>query len=193
MILSLVVLSIIAGGVVSTVGYYTPVMILSSVLMSIGAGLLILLQPDTPSPKWIGYQIIFGAGVGLGLQQAIIAVQTVLHIDDVPTGTSAVIFAQTLGGALFVSIGNNVFNNQLVKGIAMAAPSVDPSIVLRTGATSLKDQVPAAVLPAVIQAYNDALTYCYRVSLAMACLTIIGSLGMEWRSVKGKKIVAAVA
>ena len=193
MILGLVIFSIIAGGLVSAVGYYTPVMIVSSVLMAIGAGLLTTLHPDTSTGKWIGYQILFGAGVGLGLQQAIIAVQTVLHIDDVPTGTAAVIFAQTLGGALFVSVGNNVFTNQLLKGLARVAPEINPRIILSVGATSLKDHIPARLLAPVLVVYNDALTYCYRVSLAMACLTLIGSLGMEWKSVRGKKIVAAAA
>ena len=46
------------------------------------------------------------------------AVQTVLDISLVPIGTSIVIFVQTLGGALFVSIGQNVFPNKLVKGLA---------------------------------------------------------------------------
>lgn len=193
MILGLVIFSIIAGGLVTTFGYYTPVMIVSSVLMSIGAGLLTTLRPDSYSGYWISYQLLFGAGVGFGLQQSIIAVQTVLHIDDVPTGTAAVIFAQTFGGALFVSIGSNVFTNQLLKGLAAVAPELDPRIVLQTGATSLKDKVPKELLVDVLSEYNDALTYCFRVSLAMACLSIIGSLGMEWKSVKGKKIVAAAA
>ncbi|KAI9819043.1 MAG: MFS sugar transporter [Thelocarpon impressellum] len=193
MILGLVIVSIIAGGLVTTFGYYTPVMIAGAVLMAVGAGLLTTLEIDTGSPGWIGYQALFGFGVGLGLQQSLIAVQTVLHIDDVPTGTAAIIFFQTLGGALFVSIGQNVFTNQLVSGLRAAAPGLDPAIVLRTGATSLKAAVPAEFLPGVLVAYNDALVDCYRVGLAMACLTIVGAAGVEWRSVKGKQVVAAAA
>lgn len=70
MLLAQVVLSIVAGGCVTQFGYYTPFMILSSCLMAVGAGLLSTFQPDTSSGKWIGYQIIFGAGVGTGMQQA---------------------------------------------------------------------------------------------------------------------------
>ena len=41
-------------------------------------------------PKWIGYQLLFGAGVGFGMQQSIIAVQAVLELKDVATGTAVV-------------------------------------------------------------------------------------------------------
>ena len=122
-----------------------------------------------------------------------IAVQAVLPIEDVPIGTSAVIFAQTLGGALFISVGQNVFTNRLVDGLKSAAPGLDPNIVLNVGATTLRSAVPAQYIEGVLLAYNKALTDCYYVSLAMACLTIIGSASMEWKSVKGKKMVAASA
>jgi MFS family permease len=60
MILSLVIMSIIAGGAVTSLGYYTPFLLFSSVFMSIGAGLLSTLEPDSGHSKWIGYQVIFG-------------------------------------------------------------------------------------------------------------------------------------
>ncbi|KAI9841230.1 MAG: MFS sugar transporter [Thelocarpon superellum] len=193
MILSLVIMSVVAGGLVTTFGYYAPLMIFGSVIMAIGAGLITTFETDTPSGKWIGYQILFGFGVGAGLQQSLIAVQTVLKIVDVPTGTAAIIFAQTIGGALFISISQNVFTNRLLAGLATAAPSVDPKIVLSVGATSLQDSVPADKLPGVLVAYNAALVDSYYVATAMACLSILGSLAIEWKSVKGKKVVAAVA
>lgn len=79
-------MSVFAGAFVQTVGYYTPPMLASSVLMSIGAGLLSTFAVDTGSPRWIGFQVIFGVGVGLGMQQVMLAVQTVLPAKDVPTG-----------------------------------------------------------------------------------------------------------
>jgi hypothetical protein len=51
-------------------------------------------------------------GVGLGLQQPLIAVQTVLPIDLIPVGTAVVVFAQTLRGAVCVAIAQSVFQNK---------------------------------------------------------------------------------
>lgn len=64
----------------------------------------------------LGFQIIFGAGAGIGLELSNIAVQTVLSEQDVSIGTSLVVFARSLGGAIFVSAGQNVFANHIVSG-----------------------------------------------------------------------------
>jgi hypothetical protein len=45
------------------------------------------------------------------IEQPLIAVQTVLDISQVPVGTSVIIFVQTLGGALFVSVGKLINPN----------------------------------------------------------------------------------
>lgn len=196
MILSLVLMSILSGGAVTVLGYYTPWMIASSILMSIGVGLLSTLEADSGHAKWIGYQIIYGFGVGFGMQQPLIAAQTVLKLDDVPVGTSLIIFMQTLGGALFISVAQNIFTNRLVSNLLDKVPTLDPSIVLRTGATSLKHAVDADhadLLPGVLFAYNRALTQTFYVSLALAALSIFGSVGIEWKSVKGKKIESVMA
>ncbi|KAJ2895335.1 putative efflux pump antibiotic resistance protein [Zalerion maritima] len=193
MLISLVLCSIASGIMVTVLGYYTPFMIFGTVLAAIGYGLITMFTPDTDSGKWIGYQILAGAGVGFALQQPLMAVQTVLDIKDVPTGTALIAFGQTLGGALFVSIGQNVFTNGLVDNIAKMVPEIDPAIVLATGATSIKDVIPAEFLDAVIEAYNGALADTFKVSAATAAIAIIGALFVEWKSVKGKNIEMAAA
>lgn len=149
--------------------------------------------PETNHSAWIGYQAIAGIGIGLGMQQPLIAVQTVLDISQVPIGTSVIIFLQTLGGALFVSIGENIFTNKLVESLAKYAPSIDPKIVLSTGATSIQHTIDKAELPGVTLAYNNALVQSFLVAAIMAALTILGSLSIEWKSVKGKKVEMAAA
>lgn len=193
MIIGLVIVSIISGIGITLLGYYTPFMILSSIFMSIGVGLLSTFEVSTGSPMWIGYQALYGFGVGFGMQQPLIAAQTVCTLDDVPTATAIVNFSLTLGGALLISVGQNIFTNRLVTNLAARVPSLEPSIVLEIGATSLRTKVDPGSLPGVLSAYNDALTSTFLVSVAMACFSIIGSVGMEWKSVKGKKIEAMPA
>lgn len=141
---------------------------------------------------WIGYQALFGLGVGMGMQQPLIAAQTVCDLDDVPTATAVTNFCLTLGGALFISVGQNIFTNRLVTNLAANVPNLNPSIVLQVGATSLRQAVDPGNLAGVLSAYNGAITQAFYVSLAMACFSIIGSLGMEWKSVKGKKLEMGV-
>lgn len=186
-------MSLVSGFLVSAIGYYTPFMLISSVIMTIGAGLLSTLKVDSGHPAWIGYQALTGIGIGVGLQQAMIVVQTAVQDTDVPSATAIVMFTQSLGGALFVSVGQNVFQNQLFKNLAIEAPSVNAAQVAGTGATMLRHVVSEDVLPAVLVAYSNAITESFYVAVAMAAISIIGVLPVQWLSVKGKKIEALPA
>jgi len=194
MLIACVLCSVVAGGAVTYWGYYTPFMLVSVVLVGIGYGLITTFEPDTDSGKWIGYQILAGAGIGLGMQQPLMAVQTVLDIADVPTGTAVVVFVQTLGGALFVSIAQNIFTNKLVEFTAQYVPQFpNPAVILQIGATSIQTAVDKALLPGVTLAYNDALTETFKVFAAVSCVSVIGAAFVEWKSVKGKNVEMAVA
>ncbi|KAJ7282314.1 major facilitator superfamily domain-containing protein [Mycena rebaudengoi] len=160
-------------------------MILSLVLSSIVAGGIVT---ATGSAHWIGYQIIYGLGVGLGMQQPVIAAQAVLDLADVPVGTTMLMFTQTLGGALFISVGQNVFVNKLVSGLVSDVPAVNPAIILMAGATNIRHVVDPQFLAAVLVVYNKALISAFYVSVAMAALSLFGSMGVEWKSLKGKDI-----
>ena len=185
-LLSLVVASILGGIFVKKVGYYTPPLIACSVIMPIGLGLFTTFTPETGHAKWIGYQVLFGFGLGLGMQQASMAAQTVLPNKDVPTGISLNFFAQQLGGTVFISVGQNVLVNKLVSGLA-TIPNFDPVVVVKTGATEIKSVVPPQFLGIVKAVYNHALTDVFEMALVLSCLTIFGALAMEWKNIKAQK------
>ncbi|MCJ1399120.1 hypothetical protein MMC11_002322 [Xylographa trunciseda] len=186
LILAVLVASIFAGGLVTAIGYYTPVLIACSIIMSIGGGLLTTFTVSTPEPLWIGYQVVFGFGVGLGQQQAGLAAQTVLADKDVPTGVAIKFFGQALGSAVFVSVAQNVLSNRLIAGLA-GIPGFDAQQVVNMGATELRGIVPPQLLGVVLEAYNAALMRVFVVGLAMGCASMLGAAATEWRSVKGKK------
>jgi hypothetical protein len=105
-------------------------------------------------------------------------------------------FAQTIGGAIFVSVGQTSFNNKLLSSLHDHVPNLDPEIVIGSGATGFRkavDDIDPRSLPGVLLAYNEAITSLFIVAVVMACLTMVGSLGMEWRSVKGNKDGAIVS
>ncbi|KAF2261430.1 major facilitator superfamily transporter [Lojkania enalia] len=184
LVLSVVVGSIMSGGLTQKIGYYTPFMIFGGCLMSVGAGLITAWNMSTRSPMWIGYQVILGYGVGCSMQHPNLAVQIVLAKKDVPTGTAILSFAQTLGGAVFVAVGQNLFIDRFTKGLSQI-PGIDPARVVDAGATELKHMVSPAQLPPVLEAYNKSLTQGpFFAALIVACLMVPSALGMEWRSVK---------
>ncbi|KAJ6597578.1 major facilitator superfamily domain-containing protein [Mycena vulgaris] len=193
LILSFVVAAIFAGGLITKIGYYSPFMIASSVLTAIGTGLISTLKVNSSHKMWMPFEIVCGFGVGLGMQQPMLAVQNVLVLQDVPIGTSIIKFSQTLGGALFISIAQNVFTNTLVSGLVKNVPGVSPKLVLFAGATSLKDAVAPEFLAGVLEAYNQALVAAFYVAIAMSCLSLVGAVAVEWRSIKDKNTEKAMA
>jgi MFS family permease len=184
-VLALVAASISSGILISRIGYYTPVMLVGVCLMAIGAGLLTTLEIDTPQAKWVGYQFLYGIGMGSTFQAPNLAAQTVLHNRDVPIGTSLMFFSQLLGGAIFISVGQNVLNNQLLERLS-GLPGFSPDFIKNSGATSLT-QLPPQIRDIVLTAYNESLRKVFQVGLIMACLVVLGAVSLEWRSVKKNK------
>jgi hypothetical protein len=183
MVLALVIGAIISGGIITRTGYYVPFMFVSTILMSTGSGLITTFDVSTSHSKWIGYQVLFGFGLGAGMQQANLAAQTVLEKKYVPMGISLMFFAQSLGGAVFVCVGQSLFTNYLASTLPLIS-GIDPVAILAAGATDLAKFVSADKLSEVVVIYNDALVRALTVALAVSCSMLLPSLGMEWRSVK---------
>lgn len=182
-ILSLVVASIFSGVLVNRIGYYNPSLIAGAILAPIGAGLLTLFKPDTAHPMWIGIQVLFGFGIGMGLQQTNIAAQTVLEKKDAPTGISLVFFGQGLGGTISVAIGQNILDNKLISELSNRS-GVSAQDIINSGATGLRNLFPPSELGHVLDVYNNALVTVFYAALGFSCATILGALTIEWKSVK---------
>ena len=180
--------SIIAGISVSKFGYFAPPAIIGAAIGTVGSGLLSTLQVDSGAGQWVGYQVITSAGLGMAIQQGVIAVQTVLPLEQVPIGIGAIISMQSLGGAVFVSVGNNILQNILDQASAAEnLPGIDIKAVIAAGATQFRSIVPEQSLPALLVAYNYALQRVFITAIPLAGLAFIVALGLEWRSVRDKK------
>ncbi|EPS36331.1 hypothetical protein H072_10162 [Dactylellina haptotyla CBS 200.50] len=185
--LSIVAGSIIGGATTPKIGYYTPWAIFGSSLMSVGAGLLTTLEVDnTPASKWIGYQVIYGLGMGLCFQVPNLAAQTVLPKKDVPIGLALMFFGQLIGAAVFVAVGENVLGNQLVQRLS-SIPGFDKTLVTDGGATAILGSVPIEFRRSVLIAYNEALRKVFQVGLIVSCFTVLGAVALEWRSILERK------
>ncbi|RDL37705.1 Uncharacterized protein BP5553_05138 [Venustampulla echinocandica] len=180
------VLASISGGFLNQkIGWYTPLGIFGASLMAVGAGLLTILQVDTAAGKWIGYQVLYGFGMGLCFQTPNLATQTSLPKRDVPMGMALMFFGQLLGAAVFVSAGQNVLDNQLLQRLA-GIPGFDRSLVTAGGATTLVGAVRAEYLGQVLTAYNESLRKVFQIGLILSCLAVLGVSSMEWKNILKK-------
>ncbi|KZL75444.1 aflatoxin efflux pump [Colletotrichum tofieldiae] len=186
LVLSIVVSSIISGGMTQKIGYYVPSMILCPCIMSVGLGLMSTFQPGISSGHWIGYQFLTGFGLGFGMQTVGLAVQAVLPKEDVSTGVSISFFSQQLGAAVFVSVGQSILSNMLVSELS-GIPGLPAQAIVNTGATNLHNAVPAEFLNVVVRAYNYACTRIFLAGMGLSLATLVCALCMEWRNIKKNK------
>ncbi|KAF2664245.1 putative aflatoxin efflux pump [Microthyrium microscopicum] len=182
-VLSLVVMGIISAAVTQKVGYYVPAMLLCPVVTSIGAGLLSTLKATSNHSHWIGYQTLFGLGIGFGFQNSNLAAQNVLPRKDVPLGMALMFFMQQIGGSIFLSVAQNIFSTKLVNKLSGVA-GLDLQVIVNTGATDLRKVVPPNDLGAVVDAYSYALTRVFVLAAALSAAMILGSAIVEWKSLK---------
>ncbi|KAI8161957.1 Efflux pump roqT [Colletotrichum sp. SAR 10_70] len=182
------IFSLLSAVFVSVVGYPVPPAVVGGMIGTAGCGVLRLLSPSTPIAYWIGFEILVAAGFGMSIQQGLTAVQAVLPPDDISVGTAAVVASQSLGGAIFVSVGNTLFQNYLLRAAARnLVPGVNIRAVLRAGATAFRTAVPASALPRMMTVYNDALRVTFTAAIPLAGVAAIAACFMEWKSVKVKK------
>jgi MFS family permease len=150
--------SVLAGKLVSKIGYYTPFALGGSMLASIGSGLMSTFVPSISAGKWIGYQVMTGSGRGMAIQMPLTAINDLLSGDDVASGVAVLVFCQYFGGAFLLALGQTVFLARLGPALQSFAPKVQAKDLINAGATNIRTDVPAAELNGVLLAYNRALT-----------------------------------
>ena len=67
-LLSYTIFSLLRVELVTKVGFIPPFALFGAALASISSGLFALLQPNTTTGQWIGYQVLNGFGRGVGFQ-----------------------------------------------------------------------------------------------------------------------------
>lgn len=186
LIVSFVVMSIISGGLTELIGYYNPAMILGTILSAIGAGLLTTIDPQTRTPSWIGYQILYGFGAGAGVPPPMLVIQTVLPEKDVPMGVAIVSLSQMLWSSVLVALAQAVFESKLKSGIIGLMPGIDYEKVMGAGAKDLMKVFTPAQLLIVLPIYSRGIATTFYIVVALSCLALPCALAIRWQSMKKK-------
>lgn len=186
-VLANVLFNYVAAIFVNRTGFYVPPAVMGAALGTIGCGLLSRLEVNTPPSKWIGFEFLTGAGIGMAVQQSVLAVQTVLPLEMLPIGVALVGCSQDLGGATGVAVANSILQSRLLHDAGSEMPNVDVKAILRAGATRFRKLAPEDGLDLLLLAYNDALQSVFIAAILMCGIAFMVGLGLEWKSVKMSK------
>ncbi|GAA5974406.1 hypothetical protein JCM8115_004065 [Rhodotorula mucilaginosa] len=190
--LGVVVCSGLAGGLISYWGYYWPFLVVGPLFCCVGGGLLYTVTEFTPMSRLIGFQIVLSMGVGLVLQNPIIAVQADCDDEDkIPQKTALVSFSQLVGGTIGIAIASSVFGTKLSSALREFAPDA-PYALVRNSVQAIPE-LPKELQPGVVHAYVLALRNVFIIAVPAGGLTSLSALMIRNLSVKGKKLSAGAA
>jgi len=176
------------GVLITALGYYTPFMIVCMALFAAGAGSLTTLRVTTNYWHGFGFQILTGFGVGIGFEGGMIVAQKSVPPPSISIAISVVSFAMTLGGTIFLSVSQAIFNHCMLRGVAELAPQVDGQILLKSGATNIEMVLTSMgeqqFVEPVLRAYADGTRSVFWLVMACATAAFVAACGLRWRSLK---------
>ena len=183
MIVGLLVSSTVSGQIISRTGRYKKFMIAGAVLLTAGLGAHGHHPLRHDASRWSAlYLVVIGAGVGMLMQNLVLAVQNTLDVREIGSGTSTVAFFRTLGGALGVS----------ALGVVLVPPGHRPDGPRpgRRSASTRPRWAPTARCPdlstlpenvriVVEQSFGNAIADLFLVAAPVALISLIAVLFLK--------------
>lgn len=186
-ILAQLISAVLSGKLVGKVGRYLPFALISATLMAIGYGLCSTFSPATGTGEWIGYQILFGAGRGIGFQMPIVAVQHNLPAAQAPLAISLIMFTGMIFGALFLSFSATIFTQSLRQLIPLQDPGVDAAAIIEAGATGFRKILDPSEIAGILVAYSKSIDRVFYMITALTALSFFFAFGLGWKDIREKK------
>jgi len=179
---SIVISAIVSGALVKIIGKYWHILVIAPIVSCVGAGLLTSIQLGTSASRIIGYQILYGIGIGCTYQNVLVAVQAEWRdrVELIPRATALISFGQIFGGALGVTIAETVFTNQLRRNLAISAPNLPASIIsaLEQSVTTLEELDPS-VRETVLPAYMHSIAQTFFIGAIASVLISLCALAVR--------------
>ncbi|WP_459115333.1 MFS transporter [Kineococcus haloalkalitolerans] len=196
MIVGLFLSSTIAGQVITRTGRWKGWIVTGGVLLTAGLGLMGTVEHDTRYWVLAPWMFLIGTGVGMMMQNLVLAVQNVIEPRDLGAASSFVAFARTLGGAIGVSALGAVLahrvEDHLVSGFTAAG--VDPA-ALGGSTRGIPDlaTIPEPARGLVQAAYGSGVADIFLVAAPFALLALVVSLFFKEVALRGPAQPGAAA
>jgi EmrB/QacA subfamily drug resistance transporter len=176
MVGGLLVSSTVSGILITRTGKWKKFLFAGSVLVAVGFGLLSTIDHATNMVLLGVFLAVLGIGIGMTMQNLVLAVQNTVAATDLGAASSAVAFFRSLGGTIGVSVLGAVLSSRVgtliqsgladIPGAAAAAGSGDIGLATLNGA-------PAPIRTLIQVSYGDATGRIFLISALLSIITIL--------------------
>ena len=171
-----------SGVFIKKTGKYLPPIWFGLIIMTLGFGLFIDLDPTANWAKIIIFEIVAGIGVGPNFQSPLIALQSMIAPRDIATATATFGFVRNLATSISVVIGSVVFQNQMQKRYPSLVAALGTSVANELSGGSagssvgLVKKLPPASRAIARDAFYESLKTMWIMYVAFAALGVFISL-----------------
>ncbi|KAI9737410.1 MAG: hypothetical protein M1834_009564 [Cirrosporium novae-zelandiae] len=183
-LLTVVVSQIIEGFIMSWTGNYFHWGYTSPIFLALGGGLLYTVDANTSSARLIGYQIIYGMGIGFTQNVAFLSVQVDNEPEAIPISIAIVSFAQLFGGMLGPTIASAILSNSLDIYLPRYAPNAPAQAV--KGSVDAIWKLKGEMRKNVVKAYLKSLNNIYIAAVPIAGVIMMSALLIRNKNLKGR-------
>jgi len=177
MVVGVFVASTASGQLVSRTGHYKWVMATGAALQVIGLALMGTIDAHTTFWHLAVYMILLGAGVGMMMQNFVIAVQNSLDIGDIGAGTATIAFFRTLGGAVGVSVLGAILSNRVTTVLTERLPAGAGDHA--GGGMPDLATLPAPVRDIVQNAFGDTVPELFLIGAPLSLVGLLAVLALH--------------
>ncbi|MEU8657864.1 MDR family MFS transporter [Actinoplanes philippinensis] len=171
MVFGLLVSSTVAGALITKFGRWKGFLVAGSIVMTVGMLLLSAIDAHTAVPVISAYMAVLGIGVGLLMQNLVLAAQNDVPAAELGATTSALTFFRSMGGSIGVSALGAVLTNRVTTlftekfGAAAAGGGEAKVPDLET--------LPPEILAVIKEIYGTATADLFLVGAPIAFLAVL--------------------
>jgi EmrB/QacA subfamily drug resistance transporter len=171
--------STVSGRMISRSGSVKPYILTGTIVLVLGFLGLGMVDHDT-SLWLIGIAMaVVGIGVGMTMQNLVLAVQNSVPLRDLGAASASVTFFRSLGGTIGVSVLGAVLANRVSADLATALHV--PAGAASTGDVSALNlnALPPEIQQVVHTVYGDATAHIFLISAAVAVIGLVAALFLK--------------
>ncbi|MGY1811553.1 MFS transporter [Blastococcus sp. SYSU D00820] len=179
MVGGMLVSSTVSGILITRTGRWKRFLVGGSLLVVLGFGLLGTIDHETSMVLLGVFLFVLGTGIGMTMQNLVLAVQNTVAARDLGAASSAVAFFRSLGGTIGVSVLGAVLTARVSTLITAGLPAGAASS--GSGSVGLADlaDAPAPVRELIEVSYGDATGRIFLVSAVVAVVALLAILAIR--------------
>jgi EmrB/QacA subfamily drug resistance transporter len=163
----LLVASTVSGQLISRYGRWKRYLVAGAAMITTGLGLLATIDHTTPVARIVLFLVVLGLGIGMSMQNLVLAVQNTVDVRDVGAASSLVAFLRSLGGTVGVTVLGVVLSSRVAQLSGTGS-----------GLEGLASDTPARA-EAVRAAYGDGIALVFGIAAIASLLTLVAVLAIR--------------